>query len=80
MKAKITKTDGTIVEVEGTVEEIQRLVGSEPTVFPMTIPVVVPCGLPHYTPEPQKWIKQVEPTWCEHNLDVYGGSSNNTGV
>lgn len=44
MKAKITKSDGTVIEVEGTAEEIAKLIGApaQPVQFvpyPIQVPV-----------------------------------------
>jgi hypothetical protein len=52
MKASIKKTDGTVVELEGTAEEIARVVSPPP---PLT-----------FTPQPTTINPYIQPIMCQH--------------
>lgn len=57
MKFKVTRPDGTVIEAEGTVEELERIAGAPLHVRDLPLPVVVP-----YPRSPQPW-EHYGPWW-----------------
>ena len=71
MKLKMTRPDGTVIEADGTVEELRQLIPVEATKIIEYVPYVVP----QYPMYPQTPVYPTYPIWGGATLDVgYSGT------